>query len=95
MLVVAMKFALLPSALVLLMFMMNNVAAGGVRLLAKGSLFSLPGIGIGIASFGAAFDGGSLSASTIASAPMLIVYPLSLGIVTHRTSLKLAERSAR
>ncbi|WP_248323543.1 MULTISPECIES: sensor domain-containing diguanylate cyclase [unclassified Caballeronia] len=93
MIVVAMKFAWLPSTLVLLMFMMNNVAAGGARLLARGSLFCLAGFALGALVFGVGFDWGSVSASTIASAPMLIVYPLSLGIVTHRTAIKLAERS--
>ncbi|VXB33987.1 Diguanylate cyclase [Burkholderia sp. 8Y] len=93
MIVVAMKFAWLPSTLVLLMFMMNNVAAGGARLLARGSLFCLFGFGLGALVFGVGFDWGSVSASTIASAPMLIVYPLSLGIVTHRTAIKLADRS--
>jgi len=93
MIVVAMKFAWLPSTLVLLMFMMNNVAAGGWRLLAKGTALCVLGIGAGVLVFGSECDWGSLSASTIACAPMLIVYPLSLGIVTHRTALKLAERS--
>lgn len=93
MIVVAMKFSWLPSTLILLMFMMNNVAAGGGRLLARGALVCMMGCGAGMVCIGVAFDWSGLSASTIASAPMLIVYPLSLGLVTHRTSLKLAARS--
>ncbi|WP_345817553.1 diguanylate cyclase (plasmid) [Paraburkholderia sp. PREW-6R] len=93
MIVVAIKCTWLPSTLILLMFMMNNVAAGGPRLLARGALACCVGFGLGALAFGVQFDWGSVSATTIASAPMLLVYPLSLGVVTYRTSMKLGERS--
>lgn len=91
--VVAIKFALLPSTLVILMFAMNNVATGGWRLLAKGFLGSLAGILIGMAAFGVVVDHDSSRFLTFACMPLLVVYPLSLGIMSHSTALKLAERS--
>ncbi|GAB5097935.1 hypothetical protein YK56LOC_36510 [Caballeronia sp. HLA56] len=93
--VAVMSFTWLPSTLVLLMFMMNNVAAGGWRQLARGSLLCLLGTLAGTASFGSRVEPQWIPDATtlLACLPMLVVYPLSLGLASYRTALKLAERS--
>ncbi|MDR5826360.1 EAL domain-containing protein [Caballeronia sp. LP006] len=93
--VAAMSFTWLPSTLVLLMFMMNNVAAGGWRQLAKGFLSCALGTLIGAAAFGGRMEPEWIpdAPTLLACLPMLVVYPLALGLASYRTALKLAERS--
>jgi diguanylate cyclase len=91
--VVAMNFAWLPSTLVLLMFMMNNVATGGLPLLTKGFLVGAAGICLGGILFGFKIETVSSLTAMLACLPMLVVYPLSLGLTSHAIALKLAERS--
>ncbi|WP_284503575.1 diguanylate cyclase [Caballeronia sp. GAWG1-1] len=93
--VAVMNFTWLPSTLVLLMFMMNNVAAGGWRQLAKGSLLCVLGTVAGAVTFGSRVEPQWIPDATtlLACLPMLVVYPLSLGFASYRTALKLAERS--
>lgn len=93
MIVVAMQFALLPAMLVVLMFTMNNVAAGGWRLLLRGGFACIAGLLMGIAIFGFVIHLQSSYIITITSLPLLVVYPLSLAFMSHATALKLAQRS--
>ncbi len=61
--------------------------------LAKGFIGSLTGILIGMAVFGVAVDHDSSLFLISVCMPLLVVYPLSLGIMSYSTALKLAERS--
>lgn len=86
-----MGFNALPSVLIVSMMGMNNIAAGGVRLFSHGLL-------IQGASAWVAFwlrGGHPLFATTPEQVyfclPMLFIYPISVGLVTYRTAIKLAE----
>ncbi|QOT80103.1 diguanylate cyclase [Cupriavidus basilensis] len=86
----AMKFNLLPSVLILSMMSMNNVAAGGTRLLLHGLGWHLAGALAGIVAFGAAWHPEANLTTIVASLPMLVLYPLALGRTTYSISRRLA-----
>ena len=90
--VAAMDFNLLPSVLVLTMPAMDNVAMGGARLLLRGALAQLLGVAAGwaLASRGVQLD--STPATVLACLPFLVVYPLLIGFVSHRLSLRLSAQ---
>jgi len=85
-----MKFNLLPSVLILSMMSMNNVAAGGTRLLLRGLGWHLAGALAGVLAFGAAWHPEADLTTIVASLPMLVLYPLALGRTTYSISRRLA-----
>ncbi|MGI4813054.1 MAG: diguanylate cyclase [Janthinobacterium lividum] len=91
--VVAMRFNLLPSVLVLVMLSMDNVAGGGWRLLLAGLLAHLLGAALGVAVLGLHVQLYSSMSVIVASVPFLVGYPLALGSVTFVISQQLAQRS--
>ncbi|MDF3837654.1 diguanylate cyclase [Cupriavidus basilensis] len=88
--VAGMKFNLLPSVLILSMMSMNNVAAGGTRLMLRGLGWHLAGALAGMLVFGAAWHPQASLATIAASMPMLVLYPLALGRTTYSISQRLA-----
>lgn len=88
----AMDFNLLPSVLVLTMPAMDNVAMGGPRLLLRGALAQLLGLGAGYAVAGGGVQLESTQATVLACLPFLVVYPLLIGFVSHRLSLRLSAQ---
>ncbi|WP_232071734.1 diguanylate cyclase [Paraburkholderia pallida] len=91
--VVAMRFNLLPSVLILAMLSMDNIAAGGARLFMRGVAAHLVGFALGLLVLGFAFEPDTRMPTMLACLPFLIVYPLALGWSTYRTSKKLAEQT--
>lgn len=87
----AMQFNALPTVTILAMMAMNNIAAGGGRFFLKGCLAMLGGILLALLVFGPAFNPETSMLQLYASLPMLILYPLALGWVSYRLSIKLAE----
>lgn len=87
----AMQFNALPSVTVLSMMAMNNIAAGGARLFLLGCLAQLAGALLAMLLFGAAFAPHTSMTQLYACLPMLILYPLSLGLVCYQLTNKLAE----
>lgn len=85
----AMDFNLLPSVLVLTMPAMDNVAMGGPRLLLRGALAQLLGVAAGYALAGGGVQLESTQPTVLACLPFLVVYPLLIGFVSHRLSLRL------
>jgi diguanylate cyclase len=91
--IVAMQFNVLPSVVILVMLSMDNIAADGVRFFARGIAAHAAGVVIGAAALGLTFTPMSTMATIIASLPLLIVYPISLGWAMYRMSQKLAART--
>lgn len=87
----AMQFNVLPTVTILAMMAMNNIAAGGGRLFVKGCLAMLLGIALASLLFGVGFSPTTSMLQLYACLPMLILYPLALGGVSYRLSIKLAE----
>jgi len=90
--IMIMHASLLPSALLLSMVSMHNVAANGLRLLVKGLTASL----LGALLFGLLndfrIDLETSQATALACLPMLFLYPLSVGWTSYRLAARLAEQ---
>lgn len=91
--VVAMRFNVLPSVLILTMLSMNNIAAGGLRLFARGVVSHGIGMLAALVTVGFAFSPMSEMPTLLACLPFLVVYPLALGFASYRLSEKLAQRT--
>lgn len=89
--VAAFQFNPLATVTILSMMAMNNVAAGGQRLLIQGSLAQLAGGAISLLLFGAAFTPLTTQLQVWACLPMLTLYPLAVGMVCYRLAIKLSE----
>lgn len=87
-----MSFNLLPSATVIFMMSMDNIATGGVRMFAKGVLAQLAGGLLAMLLFGLNIQMESTMLNVIACIPMLAAFPLTIGIITYRLTLKLSHQ---
>lgn len=90
--VVVMGFNPLASCMIIMMMWMNNVAAGGMKLFAKGALSSLAGVGGTLLGIGLTLDLHTSELVVYASLPMLIVYPLAIGSITYRLAMQLHKQ---
>nr|WP_198984293.1 diguanylate cyclase [Herbaspirillum sp. ASV7] len=91
--IAAMDGNLVPSAVIISLLSMDNIAAGGMRLFMRG-LYATLAVGLsGWFLLDAHFQPHSDIATVIACLPMMMLYPLALGESTYRMSKKLAERS--
>ncbi|MDD0977333.1 diguanylate cyclase [Pseudomonas fontis] len=86
-----MQFNPLPSVTILSMMTMNNVAAGGQRLLLKGAIAQVAGMLLSVAIFGPGLQLVTTPSQVYACLPMLTLYPLALGWVCYRLAIKLSE----
>lgn len=91
----AMQFNPLPSVTVLSMMTMNNVAAGGKRLVARGVLAQLAGMLLATLVLGPGLQLNATPLQVYACLPMLTLYPLALGWVCYQLAIKLAEHKRR
>lgn len=91
--VIAMQGNLVPSTLILAMLLMDNIAAGGLKLLLRGLIGGVVGALLGLLLLDFHFQPLSNLHTIIACMPMLVLYPLVLGKSTYDMSKKLAERS--
>ncbi|WP_095145322.1 MULTISPECIES: diguanylate cyclase [unclassified Pseudomonas] len=87
----SMQFNPLSTVTILSMMTMNNVAAGGVRLLVQGSLAQLTGVAVSWLLLGAAFSPTVSQLQVYACLPMLTLYPLAVGMVCYQLAIKLSE----
>ena len=87
----AMHFNPLPSITILSMMTMNNVAAGGQRLFARGFIAQVAGMLVALAILGPGLQLVSTNAQVYACLPMLTLYPLALGWVCYRLAIQLSE----
>jgi diguanylate cyclase len=91
----AMHFNPLPTVTVLSMMTMNNVAAGGKRLIVRGAIAQLAGMLLGSALLGTGLQLNATALQIYACLPMLTLYPLALGWVCYRLAIKLGEHKRR
>lgn len=84
---------LVPSAVIISMLSMDNIAAGGLRLFMRGLYASLLAGGLGWWLLEPQFQPQSDLNTILACLPMMALYPLALGQSTYLMSKKLAERS--
>lgn len=88
----AMAFNLLPSVVITAMMAMSSVGIGGVKLLARGLLAQLLGIGAGLLIFGWHWAPLSTQFNVIATLPIIVFYPLAIGAVTFRLAMRLSQQ---
>ncbi|MBF8758153.1 diguanylate cyclase [Pseudomonas guariconensis] len=91
----AFHFNPLPSVTILSMMTMNNVAAGGKRLVWRGMLAQLAGMLLAVLVLGPGLQLLATPLQVYACLPMLTLYPLALGWVCYRQAIKLAEHKRR
>lgn len=91
--IAALQGNLVPSAVIISMLSMDNIAAGGLRLFLRGLYASILACASGWWLLGAHFLPQSDLATILACLPMMALYPLALGQSTYLMSKKLAERS--
>ncbi|WP_288063930.1 diguanylate cyclase [Herbaspirillum sp.] len=84
---------LVPSAVIISMLSMDNIAAGGLRLFMRGLYASLVAGMLGWWLLGVHFQPQSDLTTILACLPMMMLYPLALGQSTYLMSKKLADRS--
>ncbi|MBC9250272.1 diguanylate cyclase AdrA [Pseudomonas alcaligenes] len=87
----AMQFNALPTVTILAMMAMNNIAAGGARFFLAGSLAQLGGALLAMLLFGFSFNPATSMLQLYACLPMLVLYPLALGLVCYQLTIRLAE----
>ena len=87
----SMQFNPLPTVTILSMMTMNNVAAGGQKMLLRGAIAQLSGVLISWSLLGAAFNTTITPLQIYACLPMLTLYPFAVGMVCYRLAIKLAE----
>jgi diguanylate cyclase len=90
--VAAMACNLLPSAVVLTMLSMNNMATSGVRFFGWGVLAQIAGLLLGVAIFGWHPQWDSSLTVIIASLPFLVVHPLAVGMMAYSFATRLHEQ---
>ncbi|MFK0313846.1 diguanylate cyclase [Pseudomonas sp. NPDC090233] len=91
----AMHFNPLPTVTVLSMMTMNNVAAGGKRMVAQGLAAQLVGMLLASLLLGTGLQLDATPLQIYACLPLLTLYPLALGWVCYRLAIKLAEHKRR
>ncbi|MFJ4141679.1 diguanylate cyclase [Pseudomonas sp. NPDC089734] len=87
----AMGFSMLPSVTVLAMMAMHNIAAGGTRLMLQGFVAQAAGAAISILALSPVINLDNNAIQIYACLPVLVVYPIFIGWMSHQLALKLWE----
>lgn len=90
--VVAMGFSPLASCMIIMMMWMNNIAAGGMKLFAKGVGTSLVGLLLALVVIGFTPNLRITQWGVYACLPMLIAYPVAIGSITYRLAIQLHKQ---
>lgn len=90
--VVAMGFNPLASTMIIMMMWMNNIAAGGVKVFAKGVGASLAGLMFALLIIGVKPSLHTTEWIVYACLPMLIVYPVAIGSITYSLAIQLHKQ---
>ncbi|VUD69176.1 putative diguanylate cyclase AdrA [Thalassocella blandensis] len=90
--VAAMKFHLVPSAILMTMVALNNISSGGLPLFSRGLIMQVLGIFAGTWVFGWHPQWQNSVAVTIACLPMLAIYPLAIGLYSYRFATRIHEQ---
>jgi diguanylate cyclase len=91
--IAGMQFNLLPSVVLLAMLSMDKMAVGGGRLLARGSAALLLGCLLVGAANGFAAAPYTSFAEVLGTLPLLVVYPLTVGVITYRLARRVRDQN--
>ena len=89
--IATMAFNTLPSAVLLSMLAMNNIATGGARFLLQGLLAQAAGGVLSVLLLGFGFSPHTSQVQMYACLPMLILHPAVIGMVLYRLAYQLGE----
>jgi diguanylate cyclase len=90
-----MQFSLLPSALLAMMFAITFVAINGGGLLVRGLGLLLVACGVAGAANGFAFAPWTDGPEMLASLPLLMVFPVTLGFITHQLAQRVRSQNSQ
>ena len=79
-----MGFNLLPSALLVAMLSMDKISAGGFKLFARAFAVQVAACAVTVLAFDFDFRPTTTMLNVAASLPLLLAYPLAVGIATYR-----------
>ncbi|ACS85009.1 diguanylate cyclase [Musicola paradisiaca] len=85
----------LPSVLIMSMMGMNNIAAGGLKLFLQGLGVQVLCVAVFLLLIQSPINTATTTIQLYFCLPMLFIYPISVGLVTYRTAMKLAEHKRR
>ena len=88
-----MQFNLLPSVVILIMLSMDKMAVGGARFLARCTLMLLLACATVSAAMGFEVRPYTSMVQIIGSLPLLVLYPLVVGLTTFRLARRLREQN--
>jgi diguanylate cyclase len=88
-----MQFNLLPSMVILIMLSMDKMAVGGAGFLARCSLALLVTCAVVSAFMGFEVRPSTSMVQIIGSLPLLVLYPLVVGLTTYRLARRLREQN--
>lgn len=91
--VALMQFNLLPSVLLMTMCAITLIAIDGVRYLARGVALLALACGVAAVANGLAFAPTTDMPEILASLPLLMVFPVTLGFLTHRLSRRVRSQN--
>ncbi len=88
-----MGFNLLPSALLVAMLAMDKISVGGSRFFARAGVVQLAACAATVLAFGFDFRPESTMLNVVACLPLLVAYPIAIGITTYRFSRRVREQN--
>ena len=91
--VALMGFNLLPSALLVAMLSMDKISAGGFKFFARAFAVQVACCAAAVLAFGFDFRPTTTMLNVVASLPLLMAYPLAVGIATYRLSRRVREQN--
>lgn len=89
--IAAMGFSAMPSMTVVAMMAMHNIAAGGPRLMLQGFGTQALGAAVSLLLLSPIIKLDNSAAQTYACLPVLVLYPIFIGWMSHQVTLKLWE----
>ena len=87
----AMGFSVLPAITVVAMMAMHNIAAAGPRLMFSGFVAQAAGIMVSLLVLDPVINLESTPMQMYACLPVLVIYPIFIGWMSHQVTLKLRE----
>lgn len=87
----AMGLSAFPSVTVVAMMAMHNMAACGPRLMLQGLLAQALGVAISMLVLSPVISIDSSAAQTYACLPVLVIYPIFIGWLSHKVTVSLSE----
>jgi diguanylate cyclase len=91
--IAAMQFNALPSVMLFSMLAMDKISAGGARLFVRAVGVQALACLAGSAALGFAFQPATSQAVLLACLPLLVAYPIAVGVVTYRLSRRIREQN--